>query len=318
MAPQKAGPYKVGLANGFNGNTWRQQMVAEFQNACDNTYKSDIASCQAVDANNVDATQIQQINTFVSQGFDIILIDPTSATAENQAIEQARAAGVQVVTFDSSNADTSKSAIMVGEDQVQIGKLTGDWLASQLKSGDSVVDLTGVDGNPISADRDKGATDALKAAGINIVASAPTNWDFATAQTAFQSLLSAHPDIQGVYSQGGDPSRAAIQVMQQQGLPKVLPIPGEAANGFLKIWQQLNQSEGFESFAFASPPQLVVTALKYAIDARKGTDPGQAPTIDIPTVTQDNLAQMIRPNLSDSVWLPTTLTDDQLQTLFPS
>jgi len=318
MAPQKAGPYKVGLANGFNGNSWRQQMVAEFQNACNTTYKAQISSCTAVDANSVDATQIQQINDFVSQGYDIILVDPTSATAENQAIDQARAAGVQVVTFDSSSSQTSQSAIMVGEDQTAIGTKTGQWLASQLQSGDQIVDLTGIDGNPISQDRDNGAIAALQAAGITSVASAPTNWDYATAKTAFTSLLAANPNIKGVYSQGGDASRAAIDVMQAQGM-KVLPIPGEASNGFLKVWQQLNQSEGFTSIAFSSPPQLVVTALKYALDARSnGTDPGQAPNIDIPYITQDNLATYVQPTLSDSIWWPSTLTTDQLQQLFPS
>ncbi|MCL2783413.1 MAG: substrate-binding domain-containing protein [Propionibacteriaceae bacterium] len=318
IAPPKAGPYKVGLANGFNGNSWRQQMVAEFQYACDNQYKAQISQCTAVDANSDDSTQIQQINDFVTQGYDIILIDPTSATAENAAIDAARQAGVQVVTFDSSSSETSQSAIMVGEDQKQIGTLSGQWLASQLQSGDTIVDLTGIDGNPISQDRDSGAVAALQAAGIQIVASAPTNWDYATAQTAFTTLLAAHPDIKGVYSQGGDASRAAIDVMAQQGMSKILPIPGEASNGFLKVWQQYNQSQGFTSFAFASPPELVVTALGYAIGALQGTDPGQAPTIDIPTITQDTLANNVKPDVSDSLWLPTTLPDSEIQKLFPS
>jgi ribose transport system substrate-binding protein len=313
LAPPKAGPYKVGLANSFSGNTWRQQMIAEIQYAAANTYKDQVSDLKITDANQDVSTQLQQINDFITSGVDILLIDAASATALNSAIDRAWAAGIQVVTFD--NTATSDHAMIVGEDQVQVGKIGGQWLASQLKSGDTVVTLDGAAGNPVNDDRLKGATDALQAAGIQIVGAANTDWDAAKSQAATDNLLTAHPDIAGIYSQGGDSSLGAIKAMQQRG-SKVLPIPGEASNGFLKEWQSLNQSDGFDSIAFSSPPQMVVQALDYGIKARQGQDNGQAPTIDIPTITSDNLAQYVRPDLSDSLWLPTMLPEDQLQKLY--
>ena len=313
LAPPKEGPYKVGVSNSFSGNTWRQQMLAEIQYAADNTYKSQVSELKITDANQDVSTQLQQINDFISSGVDILMIDAASATALNSAIDRAWQAGIQVVTFD--NTATSQHAINVGEDQVEIGKLGGEWLAKQLKSGDSVVTLDGAAGNPVNDDRLKGATDALTAAGIKIVGAANTDWDAAKAQAATANLLTAHPDIAGIYSQGGDSSVGAMQAMQQRG-STILPIPGEASNGFLKAWQALNESEGFDSFAFASPPQMIVQALDYGIKARQGQDNGQAPKIEIPTITKDNLAQYVRPDLSDGLWLPTMLPESELQRLF--
>ncbi|MDR0284528.1 MAG: hypothetical protein LBI33_06505, partial [Propionibacteriaceae bacterium] len=143
--------------------------------------------------------------------------------------------------------------------------------------------------------------------------SADTQWDKATAQTVTASLLAAHPDVKGIYSQGGDASLGAIAAMQQLGM-SVLPIPGEASNGFLKTWQSLAGSQtGFASWAFASPPQLVVTAMDIAIKARQGVDPGQTVNSDIPTITADNLGKYVQPDLNDSLWLPTMLPDTFLQ-----
>jgi len=311
LAPKKDGPYKVALADSFTDNTWRTQVTQEFNYACQNTYKDKVTCLPAADANHDTGTQISQISNFITQGVDILLVDANDGSALNQVIQQANAAGIQVVDFD--NVTTSEYAIHVGEDQTQIGKLGGEWLASLLKSGDTVISLDGISGNPTSDQRKAGADAALAAAGIKIVARADTNWDRATAQTAAASLLAANPGIKAVYSQGGDSSLGAIAAMQQLGM-QVLPIPGEGSNGFLKAWQALSTSQpGFTSWAFASPPQLVVNALDVAIKARQGTDPGQTVNLDIPVITQDTLAKNVKPNLNDNLWLPTQLPDDFLQ-----
>lgn len=313
LAPSRTGPYKVGLANSFSGNTWRTQMVAELKNAVATTYKSQVSSLTVTDANNSVSTQLSQINDMLSSGVNILLIDAASATALNSAIQRAWSQGVQVVTFD--NTTTSPHAINVGEDQTQIGKIGGQWLAKQLKPGNTVFTLDGAAGSPVNSDRLRGATAALKSAGIKIVGSAATDWDFAEAQSATANLISAHPNVNGIYSQGGDASLGAIKALQQRG-QKALPVPGEASNGFLKEWQKLHKSQGFTSVAFASPPELSVKALGFGIQALGGKNPGQSPSLPIPVITQSNLGQYVRPDLSDSLWLPTSLPESKLKQLY--
>ena len=314
LAPKKDGPYKVALANSFTANTWRTQVNQEFQNACDNTYKDKITCLAVADGNGDTPTQISQISNFITQGVDIILIDANDAAALNPVIQQAQQAGIQVVDFDSNT--TSPYAIHVVEDQEKIGELGAQWLIGQLKSGDKIISMDGIQGNPTSDARQKGADQAFAAAGITIVGRADTKWDKATAQTAAATLLAQHgSEIKAVYSQGGDASLGAIAAMQQLNM-KVLPIPGEASNGFLKAWQTLAASQpGFQSWAFASPPQLVIDALDAGLKALGGTDPSTNGTInlDIPVITADTLAANVKADLNDSLWLPTKLPADFLQ-----
>ena len=312
MAPPKDGPYKVALSDSFTSNTWRAQVTMEFNYYCQQN-TSTISCLTPADANSDTSTQISQITNFINQGADIILIDANDGSALNPVIQQATQAGIQVVDFD--NTTTSTYSIHVGEDQTEIGKQGADWLISQLKSGDSIISLDGITGNPTSDQRQAGADAEFKAANINIVARGDTKWDKATAQGLAMTLLTANPNIQGIYSQGGDSSLGAIAAEQQLGMdPTKLPIPGEGSNGFLKTWQSLNLS----SWAFSSPPQLVVNALQTGIAARQGTDPGNTVNLDIPVITQATLSQYVQPNLNDNLWLPTMLPDSVLQQNFSS
>lgn len=307
----KEGPYAVGLANAFAGNAWRTQMVAELQYYADQN-PDVVSSLKVTDANNSVDTQISQINDLVSSGIDILLIDAASASALDNAVEQAWKQGVLVVSFD--NPVDSEHAMVVNPSQEEFGKIGGEWLASKLKSGDKVVTLDGAAGSPVNDQRLAGATAALKAAGIEIVGSANTDWDQAQGQQATQSLLAANPDIKGIYSQGGAASLGAINAMEQRG-GEILPITGEGYNGFLKKWAELAPS-GFDSIAPSQAPSLSVTALKFAVQAISGDDPGREPNVPLDVIDASNLAENSYPDLADSLFLPTSLPDNILQEMF--
>lgn len=313
LVPSVDGPLLVGLANGWAGNSWRSQMVAEFEYACKNQFADDVKQYQVTDANNSVDTQISQINDMITSGVNLILIDAASASALAGVVERAQQAGIQVVSFD--NAVESEYNIIVNTKADEFGRIGGEWLAKKLASGDEVFMLDGVSGTPVSIGRADAAKKALEAAKIKVTANAAGDWDQAKAQAATGNLLSAHPDVKGIYSQGGAMTLGALQVLEQRGLP-MLPIPGEGYNGFLKKWKELKDASGWESIAPSQSPTLVVTALEYGIKALRGEDPGQMPEVELDIITQDNLDEMVRPDMSDAMFLPTKLPDDVLSKLF--
>lgn len=312
MVAAKQGPLRIGFSDNFAGNAFKTQLVAEMQYAADQD-KSDVSSITITDANNSTDTQISQINDLLTKGIDILLVDATSSTALNGAIQRAWQQGVLVVSLDSEVR--SEHALIVNTDNTEFGKIGGKWLAGKLKSGDDIVTLDGTSGVPVNQQRLDGALGALKPAGINIVGSADTDWDQAKGQTAAANLLSAHPEIKGIYSQGGAPSLGALNAIHQRG-SALIPITGEGNNGFLKAWKKLKDSSGWESIAPSNPPSLGASALKEGIKAIRGTDPGPRVKIDLPVITQDTLDSIVRPNMPDSLFLPTTLPDSALAKLF--
>ena len=312
LVAKKDGPFTVGLSNSFAGNSWRTQMVAELQYAADQR-PDDVKKLIVTDANNSVDKQISQINDLLGAGIDILLIDAASATALNNVVKRAHDQGVLVASFDSPI--TSENGIVVSYSNTEFGNIGGEWLAGKLKSGDTVFTLDGTSGVPVNTARIEAATKALTAAGIKIVAHADTDWDQAKAQSAAANLLSANPDVKGIYSQGGAITLGALSVLEQRNMP-LLPIPSESYNGFLKKWQSLNASKGWESISPAAPPSISVKSLDVAIQALRGEDPGKEVPVKLDVITQDNLGEFVKPDLSDSLWLPTALPNDVIKKIF--
>jgi ribose transport system substrate-binding protein len=216
-----------------------------------------------------------------------------------------------VVSFDT--AATSPNGVIVNPDQEELGHNAAEFLAKQLKPGDTVVTLDGIAGSPINAERLKGVKDVFKKAGVKIVGSATTNWDQAQGQSATVNLLTAHPNVNAIYSQSGGVSLGALNAMKQMGHPVVPITGGDSYNGFLKAWKKLKDENGFSSYASSNLPEMSVTALKVAIEAVRGKDPGHLVKDVPPVVTNENLDKYVRPDLSDSLWLPTTLPESVLE-----
>ena len=314
LVPAKPGPYVIGLSNSFSGNSWRAQMVAEFRAAADRLKaEGKIKDYVIADATGNTASQIQQIQNMIARRVDAILIDANSATALNPAIEAAHAAGILVVTFD--NTVTSPYAINVNVDQVAFGRIGAEWLVKKLNGKGDIIVLNGLAGTPVNNQRWSGAKAVFdQYPGIRILAEVNANWDQAAAQQAVANLLPSFPKVDGVYSQGGAMTLGAIYAFRAAGRPLV-PMTGEANNGLLKVW--LNSlSEGFDSVAPSNPTYLSVTALEVALKALGGEAVQKEILLDPPLITSENLRQFVRPDLPDSLWVPTRLSEAELQKLF--
>ncbi|WP_158737256.1 sugar ABC transporter substrate-binding protein [Alteribacillus sp. YIM 98480] len=64
---------------------------------------------------------------------------------------------------------------------------------------------------------------------IELVASQPGNWNRSDSQSVMEDILSAHPDIDGVYAQNDDTGIGAMQALEERGM-KGIPITGNDGN----------------------------------------------------------------------------------------
>ena len=93
--------YVVGFTDNFDGNTLHQQQERYFNDLASAMKDAGIIKDYTmVVANNDVATQVQQIESFIMQGCNLIVVDPCSSSGLDGAIEEAYNAGVQVVVFN--------------------------------------------------------------------------------------------------------------------------------------------------------------------------------------------------------------------------
>lgn len=291
---------KVGWSTIYLTPSWMQE-TQKLLSARVDTLKSSgvIGSYKEFNANGDTSQQVAQIQSMISQKYNVILVDAGSSTALNSVLESAVDAGITVVNFDSL-VSTNK-VIRVGTDQKQWGAMMAQFIVDKLHGKGSIIAFNGPAGVAVSEDRWAGAKAVFaKNPGINIVTTLNSEYNIAPAAQAFASAYAAHSDIDAVFSQGGALSAAALQTLIKQKA-KLIPITGENYNGFLKMWSA-NSAKGFSSLATAQPNYLAVIALDAAVAKVKGQKIASDITIPLPSITDANLSQYVKTDQPDDYY----------------
>lgn len=261
-------------------------------------------------------TQITLIQNLIDQGVDAIIMQAVSPTALVPVVEQAVEAGIVVIMQDcmvDSDAPTSRVYV----DDNEWSRVTGEWLVEKMGGSGKVVVLNGIAGNTTNELRWAEASKILSTTeGIEILAEANCDWEKAKAQATMASWIAAYPEINGVWSQGGEMTAAAIDEFLKADRPLV-PMTGEAYNGFLKLWKQHRES-GFTSIAPALPCYNVQISLELAIRKLKGEEIPGTVVVPLPLVTEENLDEYCKEDMPDDYWVFDKLTDQEVADIIAS
>jgi ribose transport system substrate-binding protein len=292
------GPLTVGWSTIYTTPSWMTETQNEIEAEIERLEGLGLTiDFQVFDANGDTATQIAQIQTMIDQQYDICLLIAGSATALDQVVEQADAAGVIVVNWDSL-VTTDQLTAKVNTDQDRWGQMTAQWLVDQLGGSGRILAINGPAGISVSEARWGGAKKVFdQNPDIEIVGTANIEYNEAPALTELASLLAANPDVDGIWCQAGAHASAALKTLQQMGQPLV-PITGENFNAYLKQWCDL-RDEGFSSFATAQVNYMAVISLDLAIKAKAGEPTPKYVDVPLPEITDDNVCEWASDELPD-------------------
>ena len=281
---KKPGPYRIALANGFIGNTWRIQMIKTAKAYAEQPQvKKLLKEFKVVSTGDDIAAQISAVNNFIDSGYDAIVIDAQNPTAFKSVVRRAKQNGVVLVAFD--NTIDTDEAINVNVDQEGLGKYWGDWLVKELPKGGSVLEVRGVPGTSVDNDRHKGLQDALKASGRTFdTTEVVGRWDDGTAQKVSADAIAVHQHFDGMTAQGG--STGMVRAFIDAGLPFV-PAAAETENGFRKLCLQ-DGDKGLKCASGGTGPAQVAVAIKTAITALQGEVVPQAIRLPLAHVEYPN------------------------------
>jgi ribose transport system substrate-binding protein len=301
--PKKDGPYRIAVANGFVGNTWRIQMIKTakaFVEAAD--VKPDVKELKVVSTGTDVAAQIAAIDNFINSGYDAIVTIAVNPTAFEPVIKRANEAGVVLVPFD--NVTDSKDVMQVNEDQLEMGRQMGRWLTKNIpaKTG-KILEVRGLPGNSVDRDRHLGFREIMEASGNSFeIIEVVGNWDDGTAQKVVADAVAVHKKFDGMFVQGG--STGAVRALMDAGHP-FIPVSGEAENGFRKLCAE-HEKEGLLCASAGQSPGLVAISIKAAIHALKGEPMPQYISVPIPYVESPNFkaGDNYYPDLTDNFFTP--------------
>jgi ribose transport system substrate-binding protein len=159
---------------------------------------------QIADGAGNDNTQTSQVDNFITQGVDLLMISPFEAAPLTPAVARAMKAGIPVLELDRrTNGDPGKDyTAFVGGDNYKIAYEAGVYTAKTLlPDGGEVAVLEGLPSSTPAVERLNGFKDGVKTnPKIKVVAEQAADWLPDKAQTAFAAILQANPDIKVVYA----------------------------------------------------------------------------------------------------------------------
>lgn len=144
--------------------------------------------------------QIDIIKGYVAQGIDGAAIAATDKVTLVDTVKELQGQGLAVVTIDSGLAEDISSSF-IATDNVAAAKLAADELARLIGKKGKVAILTFLKGAATSDEREQGFLEGIKAyPDIQVVATEETKSDSSKAQQILETLLTAHPDLAGVFA----------------------------------------------------------------------------------------------------------------------
>ena len=228
--------YKIGFTDNYNGNSYHQSMEKYMTETADKLKdEGHISELTIVEANQDAATQISQIQDFVMQGYDLIVVDPCSTSSLNSAVQEACDAGIPVLVINDGPETLTKT------------------VCEKIGGKGNIIELRGTAGTTCDTDMHQGVLNALKDyPDVKVVSEIYTDWTGSKAQSELNSVLPTLDKVDGLVTQGGD-AYAAVQAFISAGYTELPVIAGDNRGSFLKWW--MNEApEGYETISGACNP----------------------------------------------------------------
>ena len=276
-------PIKVTLITKATGGFWDAMIAGAQKFATDHPTEITLNTL-ACKTNDDTPCQIAQIQDTVTKGAKAIVISPMGPGVV-PALEQAQAAGVKIVFVDNTLPDFTPTAVSA-TDNVKGGIAAGEYIKTQLKSGDTIGLLIAVKGVPALDARIDGVKKALEGTGVKVVEGGQqTTCDPKIGATVTQDLLTRYPNLTAIYSACDSPAIGASTVAKQKQHP--LMIFGY--DGDPEMSKLILAGDTTATMA-QSPFKMTNLGIEAAVNALQGKPFEKAIDTGVTLVTKDNAA----------------------------
>lgn len=227
---EKPKKFVIGVSQ-CSEDIWREKLNDELKMG---EYLNDSIIVKLVSSNDDNVLQNKQVNQFINEGVDLIVVSPNQLSAISKAVERAYDKGIPVILYD-RKTNSDKYTAFIGCDNYMIGQSMGTFIAHQLKGKGRIVEICGLEGSSPAMERHRGFMDAIKPyPGIQVIASAGGDWKEESAIKAMKSILKKTQDFNYVYAHNDRLAWGAYVAARQMGLEhkyKYTGVDGMATEG---------------------------------------------------------------------------------------
>ncbi|MUL26827.1 substrate-binding domain-containing protein [Prevotella sp. A2879] len=222
--------YVIGVSQ-CSGDIWRDKLNNELVMS---TYQHDNVTLKFASANDNDRLQKQQIEQFIKEGVNLLIVSPNQIHTISSVIDKAYDAGIPVILFD-RKTDSRKYTAFIGADNYEAGHEIGYFIGQQLEGKGNIAEICGLQASSPAIERNRGFMDALKNyPDIKVVARGYGDWIKESGVTAMDSILvQSKEPFQYVFAQNDRMALGALQSIKKHKVKGIkivgidaLPVSG--------------------------------------------------------------------------------------------
>ena len=282
---QEKKQYRIGVSQ-CSDDIWRDKQNSELKIGAYFHDNVDLCFAAAYDS---DERQIQQIDSLVGTGIDLLIVAPNQVSTISPAIDRAYDKGIPVIVFE-RKTNTKKYTAYMGADNYEMGHLMGEYVATRLNEHGRIIEVMGLKGSSPAIERHNGFREAIaEHPGIQVVATLQGDWTEPTAYNTVKQWLDKNKDAAGkidlVFGMNDRTAMGARKAFEEAGgaLPLFCGIdglPGE--NGGIR---QVMDSLLDASYIYPTHGDQL---LQLAVDILEGNPYEKETNLMSALVTQDN------------------------------
>jgi ribose transport system substrate-binding protein len=255
---------------------------------------------QVAEGTNDVSTQISQVETFINDGVDAIVLLPFDGAALTPVALKAMEAGIPVINVDREFDSPFAARATILGDNYGMGVSAGTYVCSRLSNKpDAVVaEIAGIDSLPLTQDRSKGFADALADCGLKVSNRVAAEFTVESGERAASNLLQAAPKIDALWNHDDDQGVGVLAAIEGAGRDEFFMVGGAgSANAMREIQSGDSVLEATVIYPHTQAADGIKLARLIAQDKNLSDLTSQGIprriVLDAPVVTADNVDQFI-------------------------
>ncbi|WP_028667253.1 sugar ABC transporter substrate-binding protein [Runella zeae] len=244
-----------------------------------------------VDAERSALKQIEQVESFIAQKVDVIVMNPCEVEASSPAVTKALAAKIPIINVNSET--TATPSAFVGSDDVESGRIAMKYIAEKLGGKGNVLMMHGYMGQAAQIKREQGAREILKQyPNLKLLAHQTAEWDRAKSMALMENWIQSYgKEINAVFAQNDEMGMGAVKALTDAGLKdKVIVVSIDAIPDAL----QAVKKGTLNATVFQNAQQQGAKAIETAVKIAKGEAYEKSVLIPFQLVTAENVAQFAK------------------------
>lgn len=214
---------KVGFSQAMTTDDWRKQMNSSIKIEASLRPEVDL---KISDANNNIVKQIEDIERFISNKVDIIIVSPIQSKPLTAVVEKSIKAGIPVLVVD-RKIDGENYTAYLGADNIEIGRIAARYIISHSKGSGKIIEITGANGSSPAYERSLGFDQVINEnKRFKVVNTIHGDWEGESVKAPLKAILLQNPDIEYIFSHNDRMALSAWETAKNLGLEKKIKFIG--------------------------------------------------------------------------------------------